>query len=479
MPVRATTNSNFQRVLSGLRFNLSQLVLRQEQVATGRRILRPSDDPAGTSRVLSFNRQLASASRFIDAIGIGRSILDTGAVALEAGSGALAEARETLIQGMNGTLAPEDRQALATEIDLIRLGLLENANARSGERTLFGGATAGQGAYESRSIGGRERAIYIGSNEQQFIRIGDGVDVAITTPGSSIFSREAGAGAVFAGLTGAQPGSTANEGSGYEYLTLRHDTTIAGTIGTVGLALAGAGANDTFLGPQTLDVDPVAGTVSFGGGPARSIPQAGDPDLANFVVENPAGGELHLDFTGYTGTSFNGTVDATGSISIDGTTFTALNLADQNIQLVHPESGNVIHVDATGVTRAGRELVSFSGKVNAFDALQGMADDLRNVDGLDHTELLGRLDIWLDEVDRNHENLLVGLGGLGSRSERLTNTEDRLQGMRTQVEILRSQELDIDFAEAALEMARAQQQLEIAQASGVRLLQTNLMNFLR
>lgn len=479
MTIRASTNSNFDRVLAGLRYNLSRLVLSQEQVATGRRILRPSDDPSGTARVLGFNRQIAGTERFVNAINIGRSVVDTGAVALENGSSTLAEVRENLIQGMNGTLSPNDREAIANEVELLRLGLLEIANTRSGDRTLFGGTTAGKTAFTSQLVGGRQRVSYLGNDEEQRIRIGSGVDIAITTPGSTIFASDQAGGTTYAGLTGAARGLTADEGSGYEYLTVRHDTTLPGTIGTVGLALANLGADDTFIGSETLVIDPVAGTVRLGSGPVRTIPAAGDPGFADFAVENAAGGELHLDFSGYTGAAYTGTLTATGSISIDDTTFTGLNLAANDLELTHPDSGNVIHVDATGITRAGRELVTFSGRVNAFDTLQGIADDLRNMDGLDQTELVARLDMWIGELDRNHENLLVGLGGLGSRSERLTNTEERLQGVQSQLEGLRSQEVDADLSEAAIEMARSQQQLELAQASGVRLLQTNLLNFLR
>ncbi len=478
MPVRASTDSNYQRVLAGLRFNLANLVLNQERVATGRRILRPSDDPSGTARVLSFNRQIARSERFLDAIGIGRAAVDTGAVALETGSGILAEAREALVQGMNGTLSPDDREALATKIELLRAALLEVGNTRTGDRALFSGTLSPAEAFEDRVVGGRRRAVYAGNAEEQRIRIGNGVELSITSTGSAIFAGEAASGTGYAGLTGASAGFSADQGSGYEYLTLRHDATQAGAIGTVGLALANGGANDTFLGTATLVVDVTAGTVQFGGGPVRNLPVPGDPDFADFAVANAQGGELHLDFSAFSGASFTGALDATGSISIDGTNFVALDFASQDFELVHPESGNVLHVDLTGVTRSGVELVTFGGKVNAFDALQGIADDLRNGDGLNQTEMLARLDTWLGELDRNHENLIVSLGSLGARSERLTNTESRLQGVLVQLSGLRSGELDADLTEAAIDMARAQQSLELAQASGVRLLQTNLLNFL-
>jgi len=478
MPIRSSTQANFDRVLRGLRFNLAKLVVSQEQIATGRRILRPSDDATGTSRVLSFNRQLAGTDRFLQAVGLGRSVVDAGAVALESASAGIAEAREHLLQGMNGTLSQNDRDAIASEIELLRQSMLELANGHSGGRALFGGTSSDSDPWEAVRTGGLERVLYRGNDGEQRIRVGDGVEVAITIPGSEIFGALEPEGTRFVGTTGASSGVTADEAVGYEYLTLRHDSTDPGQLATAGVALANGGADDTILGDQALVIDAGAGTVRLGDGPVRTLPSPGDPGAADFVLENAAGGELHLDFTGFAGASYTGVVSGAGSASLDGTTFAPVDFTSDDVRLSNAGSGNTVHVDATTITRAGRDLVHFEGTVNLFDALQGIADDLRNPDGLPQTEVVERLNVWLGELDRNHESLLVALGGLGSRSERLSSTESRLTGVQLQLESLRSEVLDTDFSEAALDMARAQQGLELAQATGVRLLQTNLLNFL-
>jgi len=479
MPLRISTASNYQRVLSGLRLNLSKLVLSQQQVATGRRIMRPSDDPSGTARVLSFNRQISGTDRFIGAIGMGRSVVDTGAVALENGSGILSDARQSLIQGMNGTLSSEDREALANEIELLRAEMLGVANTRSGERNLFGGTKSSDSPWVDRIIGGVSRAVYTGNDEEQRVRIGDGVEVAITVSGQDAFAKNDGTGPVFSGLTGIGSGVTGDEGQGYEYLTLRNDGTSSATLTSSGITLVGGGAQDTLLGDNTLTIDAAAGTIQLGNGTAIDLPQPGAANFTDFTVTNEFGGDLHLDFSAYGGGNFTGTVSGAGSIAIDGTTFTPIDFNETDLELINPESGNTMHFDMTGVKRAGVELVTFGGNVNVFDTMQGMVDDLRNEDGLTQAELTDRLGIWLNELDRGQDNLLVSLGSLGSRSERMTKTEDKLEGVQLQLQSLRSEEEDVDISEAALELARAQQSLELAQASGARLLQTNLLNFLR
>ena len=215
-------------------------------------------------------------------------------------------------------------------------------------------------------------------------------------------------------------GTTADQGTGAEYLTLRHDATNLGTLGSVGIALVNGGAGDTLLGTNGLTIDPTAGTIQLGSGPVVSLPSPSDADYADFVVENEKGGELHLDLTAWTGAAFSGNVVGDGSISLDGTSFTALTFTETDLELRNDATGTILHVDTTGVRVAGNELVTFDGTTNVFDLMQGIAEDLRNADGLDPSQVLTRLNLRLGELDRNHENVLVSAGTLGSRSRRLT-----------------------------------------------------------
>ena len=477
--MRISTQSSFTQVLLGIRRNQIDLSRAQEQVATGRRLLRPSDDPAGMGRALSLTRQLADVTRLDDAIGAGLFAVDSAASHLQDASSLLSEARELLIQGMNGTLSPADRESLASEFELLRDQLLEIANQKSGDRRLFAGTETSGPAWQEVTQGGIRRAVYLGNEEEQRVRVGVGVDVGINVPGSRAFGGFERKGAVYSGLTGVARGLTADEGSGYEYLDLRHDSTDPGSLSSVSVFLANGGTDDTFLGIQNVVIDGTARTIRLGSGPLVQLPEAGSAGLAQVVVENKLGGELHLDLSAWTGADYTGPVRGLGSISLDGTSYTAIDYSETDLALTHPESGATVHVDTRNARRSGRELVGFSGAVNVFDTLQGIADDLRNEDGLKNDELVPRLDQRFDELQRNHENVLVALGVLGSRGSRLRSADDRMRGMETQLQGLLSDVQDADLSEVALDLAQAANALQIAQASGARLIQTSLLNFLR
>ena len=61
MSIRPTQQATYAQVQRSLTANFSLLVRSQEQISSGKRIVRASDDPIGTSQALAFRRQIALA----------------------------------------------------------------------------------------------------------------------------------------------------------------------------------------------------------------------------------------------------------------------------------------------------------------------------------------------------------------------------------------------------------------------------------
>jgi flagellin-like hook-associated protein FlgL len=300
--------------------------------------------------------------------------------------------------------------------------------------------------------------------------------VAINLPGTDVFGGGRPSGTSFTGTTGLRAGLTADEGSGYETLTLRHDATDAGNLSSVGVTLVSGGARDTLLGTHPIDIDVLAGTIRLGDGPALSLPAPGSAESADFVLTNEAGGELHLDLSAFSGVDYSGTVQGQGSISIDGSTFVPLSFGETDLELANAATGSSVHVDTTAVGKAGEELVTFSGALNLFDLLQGIEADLRTIE--DPAELFPRLEAHLAELDQGHERLLSATSALGARSQRLGVSGERAADLGVQLAGLLSSTQDADIAAVALDLAKADASLQLAQSAGSRLLQTTLLNFL-
>jgi flagellin-like hook-associated protein FlgL len=475
--VRPTQASMTQQIQSHLARQLRELVRVQEQIATGKRIQRPSDDPPAATRAASLQRQLAALERHAKAAQSARGTLDAGAAALQDGGDLLAEARALLVQGLNGTLNAQDRATLAKDVRALRSQLLDLANSPAGEGYLFGGTHAGSAPFQEWSVAGHAKVKYVGTSQVPQLQIGAQTTLAAGLDGPSAFGPLGPGAAQLTSSTGLQLGASAAHGAGFEHLLLRHDATVGAL--SNGLALANGGSQDTFLGSRTLTIDAAAGTVRFGSGPARAVPLAGAPDFANFVVQDEHGAEVHLDFTAWTGGSSSDALTGAGSISIDGTTFQSLDFLQTDLQIVHEQTGTVVHVDTTGVHTAGTELLTFSGSASVFDVLQGAADDLDNLDELAPDDLHERLSVWLDELDAGSERVLAGVATLGARSATAEAAVERTERTNLWVQSTLSQAEDVDFSRAALELARAEQALQVTQATSVRLLQHSLLSFLR
>ncbi len=476
MTLRPTQSSTYRLVQRGLQLNTAKLVRAQEQVSSGKRILRPSDDPVGAARAIALRGQVAQNDRYLSAIDSGRVLLDTAGAALEDVSSVLTEARTLTLEGMNGTKTAAEREIIANQVDLLRERLIELANARTGGRFLFGGTNTSQPPFEVQLVDGRESVVYVGNAHESQILVGQDTRIGIGIAGSRIFANSNPDGTRYAGLTGATAGTSGDQGQGYTYIEVVHDQTVGALPG--GLAFVG-GAGDTIMGAHTLAVDPLAGTVQLDGGKAFSYPSPTDPAAADFVVANEDGATIRLDFTAFTGGPPSATtITGEGRITLDGLTFEPLTFTSQNLQLMRAD-GTVIHVDETGIDRAGSDLVTFGGAINVFDVLEGIAADLRNDDGLAQRDLVARLNDRLVELDRTTEDVLVGLGNLGSRSARLSSLAGSLGDQSVQVRGLLSNLEDADLSEVILEMSRASSTLETAQATSVRLLQASLLNFIR
>jgi len=477
MSLRPTQASTFNQVRRGLSLNFNKLVRAQEQISTGKRILRPSDDAVGTSISLALRRQSSNVLAFKRTIEGSRPSLESASSELQNASNLATEARALLLQGMNGTLSQTDRNAIATQIVQLRDSMIDIGNARAGERFLFGGTATDQEPFVRTELRDTVSVSYRGNSETQNVLVGRNLEMGINVPGDEIFGKFEYSGTTIGNLTGLQAGPTANSGTGFESITIRHEST-TGALGS-GLAFVSNGSLDSVMADHDLTVDATAGTVRLGTGLAIQIPGATDADVADFVVTDADGSQLHLDFSGYTNTDSTAVVTGSGTITIDESNYTPLTFSETDLELIDPQTGAVIHVDTTQVSRSGRELVNFEGTANIFDTLTGIAADLRNVDDLDSAAVLDRLNQRMSELDRNSENIRVSLGSLGSRTDRMNTTEERLADLDLHIQGLVSQVEDADLSSVVLDLTRAEQTLQTAQATGARLIQLSLLNFLR
>ncbi|HUR26642.1 MAG TPA: flagellar hook-associated protein FlgL, partial [Planctomycetota bacterium] len=166
MNIRSTQASTFALVQDGLLRNFGRLVDAQGQVSSGKRILRPSDDPIGAARALTLHGRISESDRYLEAISGGTRELDLGATALQSAGELIAQAKSLSLQALSGTTSPEDRRLLATQLREIKEQLLDIANTQDDGRYLFSGTKVGSKPFDALDVHGFASTTYAGNGEQ-------------------------------------------------------------------------------------------------------------------------------------------------------------------------------------------------------------------------------------------------------------------------------------------------------------------------
>jgi len=140
--MRLGTSFAQQQAVESIQERQSQLLRAQEQVATGRRINSPSDDPVSAAEAERLRSRESRLAVELRTLSHARHLLSGAESALGDATSVLGAMRETLLAASNGAVDPADRGHYATQLREMREQLLSVANRSDG---LGGFVFGGQG----------------------------------------------------------------------------------------------------------------------------------------------------------------------------------------------------------------------------------------------------------------------------------------------------------------------------------------------
>lgn len=132
LSVNGTDAASF--LVSAMNARNSSLVKNLQSLATGSRINRAGDDVAGQNIMQGLTTRSRGYSQANENIGDGVSMLDTSDAALGSIQEDLQRVRELTVQGQNGTLSSQEKDAIQSEIN----SRVENINNISQNSTFNG-----------------------------------------------------------------------------------------------------------------------------------------------------------------------------------------------------------------------------------------------------------------------------------------------------------------------------------------------------
>lgn len=190
--MRISSGMIFDAGVSSINRQTASLLQLQQQVASGRRILTPSDDPVAAARALELTQASDVVAQFKRNQDYAISALGLEETQLTSVGDVLARVRELAVQGGNTNLSASARKGIATELRSRFDELLGIANAADGAGqhifSGFMGTTTPFGGSVDNILAGNE-IVYQGDDGQRALQVSPSRFIEVSDSGNDAFKR--------------------------------------------------------------------------------------------------------------------------------------------------------------------------------------------------------------------------------------------------------------------------------------------------
>lgn len=184
--MRISTSSIYDSNVALLNQQQSKLFQTQQQVATGRRMITPADDPAAAARALEVGQSDAMNTQYATNRTSAINTLALVDGALQNVGNIYQSMRSVVTAAGNTVLSNAERQAMASDLSGQLQELLGQANSTDGAGTyLFSGFQGASIPFVNTATGVQ----YFGDDGQRLVQVSASRQLASTDPGSDIFMR--------------------------------------------------------------------------------------------------------------------------------------------------------------------------------------------------------------------------------------------------------------------------------------------------
>lgn len=181
--MRVTQSMLSNNMLRNLSTSYNKMGKLQEQLTSGKKVNRPSDDPVTVMKGMGYRKEVDKVHQFQRNLGEATNWLDSTDDTLAHVGSALHRANELMVSVSTGTLTQEDREATLAEIKQLRATIQDLSNTKVGDKYLFSGTKTGTPLYNGTDFetgGAFDKSIDI--------EVFDGVSIKANTNGSKMFS---------------------------------------------------------------------------------------------------------------------------------------------------------------------------------------------------------------------------------------------------------------------------------------------------
>jgi len=188
--MRIATIQTYRQGIEAFSKQQSKLANLQQQISTGIRLTKPSDDPAASSRVLELQQSLSLTLQYQVNISTADTRLKYEEGALNSLENISHRLRELAVQGNNAGLDDVARDAIGAELRQILEEMISVGNTRDANGDfLFAGYQNSNQPFSAQITGSRSHVVYNGDDGQRSLQISETRQISVDNPGSEIFLR--------------------------------------------------------------------------------------------------------------------------------------------------------------------------------------------------------------------------------------------------------------------------------------------------
>ncbi|MCA1772871.1 MAG: flagellar hook-associated protein FlgL [Halomonas sp.] len=416
--MRISSVTMFDQSTASMNRQQSDFLKVSQQIASGRRVVNPSDDPQAASRAVGVDQAKAVTEQYGDARTSARNSLAQTESILNSTSDAITSAKTLLVQASSDTLSNVDRESIASELKGVYETMLGQANATDGNgRFLFGGYNDSNPPFVKQG----DAVEYRGDQNTREQRVDASRLMSVTENGESIFK------------------------------------SVPSSAGYVAEANSGNEGNVTFGGPQVSDVNDDGYGDSY-----RVVfnEDVGVPSGTSYQVQRFENGAWQEDAADLV---------ETGEYIGEGQ---QLSFGGLNVTL----EGTPADEDEIVVARAGdapREPNLFRTMEEAIRVLSSPVED-----DADKADMRNTLNTSMRDLDNSLDNILTVRASAGARLNELDVIDAVGDNRSLNYEQTLSDLVDLDYNEAISEYSLRQVGLQASQKAFVDVKGMSLFDYL-
>lgn len=506
MVTRVTSQAQQANSIQNIFRITEELFKTQQEIATTKRINKPSDDPAGMRDALLLRTGVSQAKQFVKNIDNNRVFISAGDTSLQSINLNLIRAKELAVSALGGASTAKTRRFAASELDQIISQVLQTANKKVKNQFVFSGTNFRTQPFSSETSG----AVYFGNSETLKVGIADQTSANFNIPGSQALATDLNPQIISsAALSSLNRGAGITAGSfsisdragNTAVIVANPNDTVASLISRINASSVNvtASINSDGNGLQLTDTSKsisqalMVAEVS-GGGTAADLGILGKRDgnlsgsnlnpalTASTLVSNLDGGNgLTLNKINIVNGGASGTVTLSSAKTI-GDVLNLINNAGLNVTASINSAGNSLQISSNNSKTVAvarnigvddtAESLGLGGGRNVFTTLFKLRDALQKNDAPGILASLDSLDSSLESI--NNSRAVIG----ASLSRADSSASVHKQDIVDQSKQLSNIE-DTDGIKSASDLANLQLALRTTLSASAKIIQPTLLDFLR